>query len=212
MPTNLSRLISDTTRNLDDLGAVFFTRDSDIEPSIQEGYRFISALCETIESQANVDFVSGLVFYDFSTYISDYLRVYGIYNNNTNRWLQPTILTELYRLRDDWELANGEPYLFLPVDPKHVALFPVLSTASGSMTVVYKARATRLGANDYPELPELHQDVLTYDATGDLLTQCEEWYKAIDWMNMTELHTEEIRKIVRERSSPNQLYYHRGIF
>lgn len=199
------------SRNLDDTGASFFNLNSDIIPSIQDGYNYIAALTESIEKSADVSFVSDLVIYDMPAYIPDYLRIFGIFNNNTNRWMYPTTLLELFQIRDNWELAEGQPYLFLPIDYRHVAFFPTLSSASGNMTIIYKAKADTLSSNSVPQIPEEQTNALEHYTTADLLTQCEEFAKAIRWSQDSDKGIEAIRKVLRERSSPNHLYYkHEG--
>lgn len=209
---NTQQIATRVQRNLDDLGANFFDPTLDIIPSIQDGYNLTAALCETIENRQDVNFQGGLVIYDFSTLITDYLRVYGIFNNQTNRWLEPTTLMRLWQIRDDWELTNGDPYYFWPISYQHVALFPVPATSVGSMTVMFKAKAATLTANTTPEIPESNIDALENFATADLLTQCEEFIKALKWAGLYNKNVIEICQLVRERSRPNQLYYHKETF
>lgn len=204
---NLVQIGQSVTRNLDDLNSNFFSPTLDIQPSIQDGYKLIVALTESIETHADINFVSGKVYYDFSSSISDYLRIFGIFNNNTQRWMQPTSFLELFRLRDNWELADGDPYLFLPIDAKTTAIFPAMSTAAGSMTILYKARADVLTANSVPQIPIEHQSVLEWYATDDLLDQAQEWQKAMEYFQMWDKGIEDIRKSLRDRSSPNHLYF-----
>lgn len=207
---NLLDVVDNVRRNLDDLNSGFFDTNADIIPSIQDGYRLVVSLCETIETHADINFQSGLVVYDMPTYIPDYLRIFGVYNNNTNRWMFPTTMMELYAIRDNWEGASGDPYLFLPLDYRHVAFFPNLTTATGSMTVVYKAKADVLTANSVPQVPEENVNALEFFSTADMLTQCEEFVKALDYAQMADKSIDQIRKVMRERSSPNQIYYQRG--
>ncbi len=205
--TNLNQLTANVRRNLDDLGSNFYSDSLDIQPSIQDGYNLSVGLCETIETYASVSFVSGKVYYDFSAVIPDYLRIFGIFNENTQRWMYPTTMIDLYALRDNWELAAGDPYLFIPLDYKTVALFPNMPTATGTMTVMYKAKADILTANVVPQLPEENQNVLEWYATGDLLDQAQEWYKALEYEGLLDKGIESIRKVMRNRSQPNHLYY-----
>lgn len=208
---NLINLTANVARNLDDLGASFYDPQADIVPSIQDGYALVAALTESIETYATVPFAaSGKVFYDLSASIPNFLRVFGIYNNNTNRWLYSTTMLELYRIRDNWELAAGDPYWFLPIDYKTIAFFPAMPTGTGTFTVMYKATADILTANSVPQLPQEHQNVLEWYATDDLLDQCQEWTKALEYANLVDKSIEDIRKVLRNRSSPNQLYFIQG--
>src|SRR5678815_4515099 len=105
--SNLLQISGNVSRNLDDLGANFYDPILDIQPSIQDGYNLVVGLTETIEKYTStaLNFISEKVYYDFSTLIPDYLRIFGIFNNNTNRWMYPTTMLELYSYRDNWELA-----------------------------------------------------------------------------------------------------------
>lgn len=195
---------------LDDLGVGTFFTDIEIGYSLQDGYDLVAAVAGCIESNTTINFTSGLVYYDFSSLISDYLRIYGIYNNNTNRWMEPIDTIELYKLRDNYELANGEPYWFQPIDAKYTLIYPVPATATGSMTVLYKAKAPTFGPDVIPNIPSVNHNVLEFYGTGDLLTQCEEWIKALKFLGMFDATLEDIKKLIRNRTSPNSIYYFKG--
>ena len=208
---NLDQIASNVQRDLDDLSANFFKLADDIYPSIQDGYDLVAALCETIESTANVSFGAGQVYYDLKSSIPSYLRVFGIYNNNTNRWLEPCTLGDLLKTRDDWECAEGTPYWFWPIDWRHIAIFPAYAAATGNFTVLFKATADQLvigGAE--PTIPLSEHNVLQYYADSDLLTQAQEWVKALDYAKLMDATIEQIIKIVRNRQRPNHLYYKHG--
>lgn len=207
---NLIELGQSVQDNLADLGAHFFDIALDINPAIQDGYNLVAGLCETIEDQQTINWVGELVYYDFSTRLTDYLRIFGIYNNNTNRWLQPVTYLDLWKLRDNWELANGEPIYYIPIDYKTVAFFPVLGTSTGTMTVMFKKKAPTLTANSIPIIPIEHHNVLETYATGDLLDQIQEWTKALEYMGMMNDSIDKIRKVLRERMSPNYVYFKQG--
>lgn len=209
----LTEITDRVQTNLDDLGANFFDPNADVQPSIQDGYNLITALTESIEGHADVNFQDGLVFYDLTTTgIPDFLRIFGVYNNNTLRWMYPTSMLELYRIRDNWEMATGDPYWFLPIDYKTIALFPAMPVGTGSMTLLYKKKADVLTSNSQPQLPQEHQTVLEYYATDDLLDQAQEWTKALEYAGMMDVTIEQIRKVLRERSQPNQLYYKQATY
>jgi hypothetical protein len=205
--STLLDISSSVKRNLDDLNSNFFSVSDDINPAIQDGYNIVAALTEAIESYATVDFISGKVFYDFKSLIPTYLRIFGIYNNNTNRWMYPVSFLELYKMRDNWELAAGDPYLFVPINYRTVALFPSMPTATGTMTVMFKATAETLTANAEPQLPQENHNILEYYSTSDMLEQAEEFAKATEYFQKTEIQIENIKKVLRNRTSPNQIYY-----
>lgn len=200
-----------TTRvltNLDDLGASFYS-PADTTDSLQDGYDLTAALSECIESNAVVNFVGGLVYYDFSNLIPNYLRIYGIYNNDTNRWMEPIDTIELYKLRDNYELANGTPWWFQPIDAKYTLIFPVPTASTGSMTVLYKAKAPTFASPDIPSIPSVNHNVLEFYSTADLLEQAEEFVKALKYWNMYNKTLADVQKLMRNRSYPNSIYYYK---
>lgn len=194
--------------HLDDQSAGFFT-PTDITDSLQDGYNYVTCLTECIEKIATVDFVAGLCYYNFPNLIPDFGRVFGIFNNDTNRWMEPIGNIELYKLRDDYELTNGEPYWFQPISYQYVMIYPAPAavTSGQKMTVMYKATAPTISGDLVPNIPSQHQTALEYYSTKDLLTQCEEFYKALKWNELLGSEVEHVRKYMRERTSPNTIYY-----
>lgn len=195
-------------RQLDDLNAGFFSVSQDINPAIQDGYDLFVSLCETIEKSVDVNFQDDLVYYDFTSLISDYLRIYGIFNQAINRWMIPVSQLDLHRDRFNWEITTGQPRWFIPLDWKTVGFYPTLPSYGGTqMTVVYKAKANTLGGSTVPTLPiENHQCLRSY-ACDDLLGQCEEFAKALDYFQLWNRNIEDIRRVIRNRLQPNQIYY-----
>lgn len=208
--SNFAWIGSNVQRDLDDLGASFYDFNKDILPSVQDGYELITALTESVEIYAILNFEDDLVFYDLSARLPNFLRIFGIYNNNTQRWMWPTTMMELYRIRDNWEACAGDPYWYLPIDYKTIAFFPSMPTASGTFTVLYKANSSQLGANDPPQVPLEHQNVLEWYAVDDLLDQCQEFGKAMEYAQMVDQGIDDIRKVLRNRSQPNHLYFIQG--
>lgn len=210
MAKNFGQIAQDVQRDLDDAGAQFYDLTKDIQPSLQDGYNLIVPLTESVDSYATLNFQNEKVFYDLSVLIPDYLRVFGIYNNNTNRWMWPTTILELYRIRDNWEICAGDPYWFLPVDYKTLAFFPVQPVGAGTFTIMYKSKAAVLGVNDIPQVPPEQSQTLEFYSDADLLTQCEEFAKAADYAQKMNQGIDNILKVIRNRQSPNHLYYIQG--
>ena len=162
--------------NLQDLGVFYET--ADLNDSIQDGYSEIVSLTGCIFKAARVAQVSNLTYYDMAAYIPDFWAVTAIWNTNTKRWLTPTNIKLLDDLRNDWELANGNPFLFWPVNFRFVAFYPKLATASGYFYIFYRAQADTLSASTIPNIPEDLQGILEDYSTCDLLEQAEEFTKA----------------------------------
>lgn len=163
--------------NLDDAGVTFYT-DVDITDSIQETYNEVVILTESMECMREISFQDSLVYYDLSALIPDYFRPLAIYNKNNKRWLDFKDISYVQQIRHDWELAQGQPEIFMLMDFRYIALFPRLETASGSMEIFYKAKANVLRDTSVPVLPDGNTIVLEEGATADLLEQKEEFTKA----------------------------------
>lgn len=191
--------------NLYDSGMVNFTDDT-INDSIQDGYDEVSLLTQCIEKIATVSFVDQLTYYNLATLISDYYRVIAIWNNNTNRWLEPIAFGELEEFGSRWETYNGEPSHFSPVGWEYVAIYRKPSTASGNMLVFYKAFADTLAGGSTPVIPAGEGNILEYYSTQDLLDQHLEYAKAQTYWN---IYSEQLREVIRDinkRSLPDRLY------
>lgn len=162
--------------NLNDAG-VLYTAD-DLNDSLQDGYSEVAAFTGCIYKVASIDLVANLSYYDFGSLISDFFAVTAIFNTNTKQWLSPTNLKVLESIREDWELAVGNPFLFWPVNFRFVALYPRMTSALGSLYVVYRAQADVLTASSEPAIPLEQQAILENYTTSDLLEQAEEFTKA----------------------------------
>jgi len=173
-------LAADIRDNLEDAGVTFYSA-ADVNDAIQDAYDDIAVISGCIQKSATINFTSLLSYYDFRSLISDYFAVVAIFNNNTNRWLYPDTRRSFDKIRFDWELMEGQPYMFCPIDSKRVAITPRMTIGSGNMTVYYRATADTLGATD---TPQIHVDMTTlieHYVTADLLDQMQEYIKADAW-------------------------------
>lgn len=163
-------------RYLNDEG-IFYTAD-DLNDSIQDGYAEVTAFTGCIFKATSISLTGSLTYYDFGALIPDYLGVTAIFNPTTKRWLSPTNLRLLENIRDDWELAVGNPFLFWPINFRFVAIYPKLLTTSGTLYVFYRATADTLVGTSVPQIPEEHQSIIEDYVKCDLQEQAEEFTKA----------------------------------
>jgi len=138
MPLTRDNIASRVRFNLDDSGITFFSAD-DINESIQDGYDEVVAVARTITGNYEIPLEDETSYYNFRGIIPDYIHVAGIFNNNTNRWLDYYAHVLLRELRTDWELAKGESEGFTVWDGRWISVFPRLATGLGTFTVLYKA-------------------------------------------------------------------------
>lgn len=156
---------------------VFYEAD-DLNDSIQDGYAEVAGITGCIFKATTVNIEANLSYYDFGALISDYLAVTAMFNPQTKRWMTPVSVRQLEDIREDWELATGNSFLFWPVNFRFVAIYPRLTVSSGQLYVYYRAQADVLTGSSTPQIPEEHQAVLESYVTGDLLEQAEEFTKA----------------------------------
>lgn len=168
--------------NLNSSGYSFFSGD-DINASIQDAYDDLSTYCGQIEKSKTVAYQSKLVYYDFSSLISDFYAVTAIYDYNKKRWLIDNSTQALDQVRWDWENWSGGSIWFIPHDPKLVALCPRQDVAVGNMEVFYRAKADTLSGTSVPKIKSDAVKALEFYATGDLLESAKEYAKADVWLN-----------------------------
>ena len=197
--------------NLDDAGVTFYS-DADINDSLQETYNETIILTESMECMREITFQSQLVYYNLAELIPDYLRPLAIYNKNTKRWLDFKDISYVQKIRDDWELATGEPEIYMVFDFRYIALFPRLETATGSMEVFYKAKANVLRDTSVPVIPDGDTIVLEEGVTADLLEQKEEFTKAQMYFSNYLDKIEKIRTHVNMRPFPDRVSEMREAF
>ena len=175
MATRLE-IYSSVRENLYDSGVTFFSVE-DINRSIQDGYNLIAAVCGTTDKSTHFPQIA-TPYYDLSVHIPDFYSIIGIYNKATNRWLSFLPVTGLDRLRSDWELWNGEPEYYHPVDFKRLCLVPFNSSPTNTLYIWYKAKAPILSDTSVPDIPTQNDDILEFYSTADLLEQAREFKKA----------------------------------
>ena len=161
---------------LNDVG-IFYSA-ADVNDSIQDGYTEVAALTGCILKATSVSLVGGQTYYDFGSLIPDFHAVTAIFNPQLKRCMSPLGLRQLEEMRDDWELANGSPFCFWPVNFRFVAIYPKLTTSVGTLYVFYRAHANVLTGGDAPQIPELNLDTIEHYVQCDLQEQAEEFTKA----------------------------------
>ena len=168
--------------NLGDAQITYYS-DQEINDSIQDGYNEICAKSLCIVKSTTINWVSERNYYDFSSIVSDFLGVIGIFNNNTNQWLRDEVsYRDLDRIRQDWEIWRAEPWMWVPHSPKYTIVCPCQTNASGSFVLWYYAVAPTLSDDTtLLILPSDMQRLNEYYSSGDLLESAEEITKAMIW-------------------------------
>jgi len=210
MPLTRDNIASRVRFNLDDSGITFFSAD-DINESIQDGYDEVVAVARTITGNYEIPLEDETSYYNFRGIIPDYIHVAGIFNNNTNRWLDYYAHVLLRELRTDWELAKGESEGFTVWDGRWISVFPRLATGLGTFTVLYKASANTLAAATVPSIPFAYERILEYYSTMDLLEQSEEYGKAGLWTKDYFTYLNNLKKHMANRILTDMIAHYRSI-
>jgi hypothetical protein len=162
--------------NLNDVG-VFYSL-TDLSDSIQDGYSEVAAFTGCIFKMTTINLSANLSYYDLGALIPNFFAVTAIFNPQNKQWLSPVSLRRLEDMRNDWELATGNPFAFWPINFRFIAIFPRVTVTSGTLYIVYRAQADILTASATPQIPTHLQGGLEQYSTGDLLEQAEEFTKA----------------------------------
>ena len=202
--------------NLDDAGITYFSAN-DINDSLQDAYDEVVALAGTIETAANLPFVSDTIYYDVLATITDYMRPIAVKNDVTDRFLDLVIAENMNSFRLDWERGTGNSEVGAIIDHRWFAVFPHMITASGNMKFYYKASANTLSSATTPTIPTEHQTILEYYSTADLLEQMEEieqaskyWQDYLDELEKLKVYM--LRRSISDRiAQMNAQFFGRGI-
>jgi len=185
--------------NLYDSGMVNFDSES-LDDSIQDGYDEIALLSGCVEKIATLGLVGNLTYYKVTDYVTNYFRPIAIWNNQTNRWLEPLSYKEIGELHGRWETVNGSVIAFTPIGFEYIAIFRKPATTSGTLLLFYKATADTLAGGTTPTIPSSDVNILEDYATADSLDQILEYEKSIRYF--TDYQTK-IKEIIRKLNSRN---------
>lgn len=174
------QLITNIRANLNDAGVSFYTA-TDLTDSLQDGYDDVAAQSKCIVKSSTINWQNGLSYYDFiSLSVSDYLGCTAIFNNNNNLWLED-FYTRFQVDNEDphWEITEGEPRLWIPINFKYIAVYPRKTTATGNFSLKYWAKAPTMTLDsDIPLIATDKHELMEFYTTADLLEQGEEYSKA----------------------------------
>lgn len=196
MPT-FTTIKSQIRTNLNDSGAISYTT-TDLDDSVQDGYDDIVSQTQCIIKKVTLNWTANLSYYDLPTLVSDFMACVAIFNNINNQWLDDDrTIRDFDSFRSDWELANGTPTNWAPLNFKYIGIFPRYSTAAGTFDLYYWATAPIVVDAGTPLIATDCQNLLTKYSTADLLEQFEEFSKASPFWNMYLETLEEYRERVK---------------
>ncbi len=179
---NRSNIAFNVASNLGDPGMVQHSQDS-INTSIQEAYEYLCVKTLCLEKSFKFPQIGNKVYYDFLTFHPDLLCVSGIWSFNINRWLIPASRQLFDQWRWDWELMEGEPRWFDPINYRYTCIIPHNTTTSGGFMIFYKAKAEQTSDDTIFSLPQSALKAIENYATFDQFaidrefTRCTRYFK-----------------------------------
>lgn len=192
-------LRTEILENLDDLGINFYSEE-DVNESIKDGFDRLCVLSGCLTQATNLT-VTGGPYFDFKTLVPNYLYPLGIYTYNQNIWLTPKDIKFLDQLRWDWELWNGSPGYFAPVDYRRLALVPFQSLDPQYLLLHYRASPYPLDDTSTFPIVEPLLNVLVHYSLGDLLEQAKEYQKAATQWTEFQSYLVQVKKSVKEQAA-----------
>ena len=182
-------LVNNILGNLDDLGITFYTK-LDVEEAVKDVYNRYAVLTGCITKSTGFSKPDG-PYLPIKQYLQDYLFPVAIHNPTTGVWLRCLNTKYFDQIRWDWELWDGEPQLFSPIDFVRVAIIPHQKNPSGELTLVYRASPGNLTDESIFNVPTGCETLLEHYATADLLEQAKEVKKASTyWRDFQQLFVE----------------------
>lgn len=183
MPDTRDSIAAEVRANLADAGVTYYSA-TDINSSIQDAYDDVASFTGCIQKIATVPFSNQLVYYDMLNLVPDFFAVVAIRNNVSNRWMDADSLKGFDTIRWDWELWEGQPLFYAPINFRYIAIIPWLADATGaSFNLYYRATAPVLAGDDTPLVHVTAMELLETYATADLLDQAQEYKKSDEYFD-----------------------------
>lgn len=198
-----SEISANAAKVLEDEGFVHFTT-TDLSDAFDDGWEIVTILTGCLEKMATIQTVADQLYYDLTTLIPDYYRVFAIWSTATNRWLDPISLVELKEEADKWEVIQGPPRMFSPLGYRKIVLHPT-PTSAIDLYVLYTAVATKLNDSDSIDLPTEFQHILEKYMVGDLLQQNLEYEKSQRYIAEFYQMIAKLKLKIEKRSWPDRV-------
>jgi len=173
--------------------------------SIQDGYDETVAFSGVNVKATTLTIQPNLSYYDFRTLIPDYLGLIALFNSVTRRWMIPTSVRKLDKIRPDWETCLGTPEYFVPITFRYLALFRKPAATYGDMYVFYVATAPTIGQDDEIIIPADYQNALSDYCITDLLEQQQEFSKAMTRFKSYVDNLKELQRWAKAQRIPDRM-------
>jgi hypothetical protein len=173
---------TDIRENLNDSGITYYSA-ADMTESMEDAYSDVLFRTRCSIKKVTLSFIAGC-YYDFKFLgVEDFMCVIAIFNNNTNHWLLDDVtIKDLDSIRTDWEIAEGQPQVWCPLNFELNVIWPYLSVPTGTFDLYYAAKAANIDDDtDTPLIASDAQSLLEQYCSGDLLEQAEEYTKANEY-------------------------------
>lgn len=198
-----AEIIQRAAQDLEDEGLVHFLQ-RDFNDSFQDGYELVSLITQCIESSVSIATVANQPFYNLSALISNYYRIFAIYDLTNNRWLTPEAFTTFKTYSSRFLITTGHPREWTPLGWNYLLLHPT-PQAVVNLLCFYKTVATEIADGTSPEIPTESHDILQKYIVGDLMDQNLEYTKGKLYMDKFMLKIFEVKERVKKRDWPDRI-------
>lgn len=170
-------IIDKIQRDLDDTGTQSTVEE--IYDSLEDGHNEVVILSGCHQKSVTLEWPVDTTYIDVISLVSDYYRPVAIYNKPNKSWLIPRTPKQMESLGDRWEVENGTPIFFCPLDFKYISVYPHYGTAENEFILFYKAVAPEDWPDtEEPKIPLNCQDVLVNYVNTDMYISLLEYTKS----------------------------------
>jgi hypothetical protein len=176
-------LKTETFRRLQEAASspVYFSA-ADVATALNEGYMELSDAAEWFERRQTIDLLHDRPYYDLRDVIGTALLTPGAaFNVQTNRWLRPSVPSELDAVDARWERHTSQPDRIVLRGLWWVGYTPRVQADSGTITQYYTALPDELRDDDDEPgfAEEFHEGIIEF-ALADLWAQDMETARALE--------------------------------
>lgn len=150
-----------------------FWSDDDIATAANLGYAEISDATEWNEQWVDLALMADRPYYDLRRLIGDdFLAIRPAFDRQTNRWLIPTVVSQLDTSDRRWERVTGEPQRIFTRGLWWLGFYPRLTSEIGQIKQYFTALPEPLeDDDDEPGFPDTFHHGIVEFALTDLWAQ-----------------------------------------
>ena len=191
-------ILAKASQALEDEGLIHFT-STDLLDSLNDGYALTALICEVIEKVIPYTVSANAQIDDVLSNIPDYYRVFAIYSETANRWLNPCAFKNIQQNGVRWGIQTGNIREFCPLGDRHILWYPSPVVAQ-NLQIFYRAEVSTLSSGEVPNFFEDCHKLLVNYICSDLLDQNLEYTKSNRYFELFLIDVAEVKKRMNSRS------------